>query len=270
VPEVTSARLIDLMRANSVLSQAGAQTVPLTTDETVFARLASDPVPAWRAENATVAESDPTFSRVLLKPKSLAVMVKAPLELLEDSINMETELPNILARALAVEVDRAGLVGSGSGNEPTGIVNYAALTANTFAGGALDSYTPLVTARTALHGANERLTGYVMSPRDEGTLAGLVDSTGQPMRKPEAIADTPMLWTSNMPTDGGTGTNESQIIAGDWAQLMLGMRSQIRIVTLRERFMDNLQFGFIAHIRADFAAARDSAFTVLDAITPAA
>lgn len=270
VPEVTSARLIDLMRANSVLSQAGAQTVPLTTDETVFARLASDPVPAWRAENATVAESDPTFSRVLLKPKSLAVMVKAPLELLEDSINMETELPNILARALAVEVDRAGLVGSGSGNEPTGIVNYAALTANTFAGGALDSYTPLVTARTALHGANERLTGYVMSPRDEGTLAGLVDSTGQPMRKPEAIADTPMLWTSNMPTDGGTGTNESQIIAGDWAQLMMGMRSNIRIVTLRERFMDNLQFGFIAHIRADFAAARDSAFTVLDAITPAA
>lgn len=267
VPEVTSARLIDLMRANSVLSAAGAQTVPLTTDETVFARLASDPVPAWRAENAAVTESDPTFSRVLLKPKSLAVMVKAPLELLEDSINMETELPNILARALAVEVDRAGLAGSGSGNEPLGITGYSGLTANGFGGGVLSSYGPLIQARTALHSANESLTGFVMSPRDEGTLAGLVDGDGQPMRKPEAIAQTPMLWTSNMPTDGGTGSNESQIIAGDWAQLMMGMRSQIRIVTLRERFMDNMQFGFIAHVRTDFAAARDSAFTVLDGIT---
>lgn len=268
VPEVTSARLIDLVRANSVLSQAGAQTVPLTTDETVFARLASDPVPAWRAENAAVAESDPTFGRVLLKPKSLAVMVKASLELLEDSINMETELPNILARALAVEVDRAGLVGSGSASEPTGIVNYSGLTSNAFGGGALTDYSPLIQARTALHTANERLTGFVMSPRDEGTFASLADGQGQPMRKPEAIASTPMLWTSNMPTDGGTGSDESQIIGGDWSQLMMGMRSTIRIAPLRERFADNLQFGFIAHVRVDFAAARESAFTVLDAITP--
>ena len=267
VPEITSARLIDLMRENMVLSTAGAQTVPLTSDEHVWARLASDPVPAWRAENDSVSESEPTFSRVVLKPKSLAVMVKASVELMEDSLNMEQELPRILARALAVEVDRVGLAGSGSGNEPLGITGYSGLTANAFAGGALDSYTPLITARTALHGANERLTGYVMSPRDEGAFAGMVDSTGQPLRKPEAIANTPMLWTGNMPTDGGAGDDESQIIAGDWSQLMIGLRSQIRIVTLRERFMDNLQFGFIAHARVDFAATRDSAFTVLDGIT---
>lgn len=267
VPEITSARLIDLMRENMVLSTAGAQTVPLTSDEHVWARLASDPVPAWRAENDSVSESEPTFSRVVLKPKSLAVMVKASVELMEDSLNMEQELPRILARALAVEVDRVGLAGSGSGNEPLGITGYSGLTANAFGGGALESYTPLITARTALHGANERLTGYVMSPRDEGAFAGMVDSTGQPLRKPEAIANTPMLWTGNMPTDGGAGDDESQIIAGDWSQLMIGLRSQIRIVTLRERFMDNLQFGFIAHARVDFAATRDSAFTVLDGIT---
>jgi len=36
---------------------------------------------------------------------------------------------------------------------------------------------------------------------------------------------------------------------------------------LRERFMDSLQFGLIAHARVDFAAARESAFTVLDGVT---
>lgn len=268
VPTVTSAQLIDLMRAKSVLVRAGAQTVPLTTDETVFAKLASDPVPAWRAENAAVAESDPTFARVLLRPKSLAVLCKASVELMQDSLNLEAELPNILARALAAEVDRAGLHGTGASNQPTGIVNFTGLTANSFAGGALSNYGPLIMARTALHGANEECTGFVMSAREEGEFAGMLDADGQPMRKPEAIASTPMLWTTAMPTNLGTGTNESQIIAGDWSQLMIGMRSEIRIVLLRERYMENLQFGFIAHVRVDFAATRDSAFTVLDAITP--
>ena len=267
VPEITSARLIDMVRDNMVLSAAGAQTVPLTSDSHVWARLASDPVPGWRAENESVDESDPTFSAVTLKPKSLAVLVRAPVELMEDSLNLETELPRILARALAIEIDRTGLVGSGDNGEPTGIVNFSGLTANSFAGGELDSYAPFITARTALHSANERLTGFVMSPRDEGTLAGLVDGQAQPLRKPEAIANTPMLWTGSMPTDGGAGDDESQIIAGDWSQLMVGLRSSIRIITLRERFMDSLQFGFIAHARVDFAATRDSAFTVLDGIT---
>ncbi|MDG1406492.1 MAG: hypothetical protein P8Q50_01370 [Octadecabacter sp.] len=42
-------------------------------------------------------------------------MVKASVELMQDSLNLEAELPRILARALAAEIDRAGLIGSGSG-----------------------------------------------------------------------------------------------------------------------------------------------------------
>lgn len=268
VPTVTSSAMIDLVRANSVLMAAGSNTLPLTTDDTIIAKVASDPVPAWRNENAAVTESDPTFGRVRLQPKSLAVMVKASVELMEDSLNMEAELPRIMGRALAVEMDRVGLIGTGVAPEPLGITNYSGLTANTFGGGALTSYSPLVQARTALHEANERLNGFVMSARDEGAFADLTATDNQPLRKPEAIANTPMLWTTNMPTDGGGGSNESSIIAGDWSQLIVGMRSEIRIVPLRERFMTELQFGFIAHMRVDFAATREGAFTVLTGITP--
>jgi HK97 family phage major capsid protein len=77
-----------------------------------------------------------------------------------------------------------------------------------------------------------------------------------------------MLHTTAIPTDGGAGSNESQVIAGDFSQLLIGIRSTIRVEILRERFMDNLQFGLIAHARVDFAAAREGAFTVLDAVTP--
>ena len=267
VPTLTSAELIDLARSEMVLAAAGARIVPLTSDQNVIAKVLTDPVPAWRTENAAVNESDPTFSAVTLAPKSLAVMVKASVELMQDSLNLEAELPRILARALAHEIDRAGLIGSGSGAEPKGIVNYSGLTANTYVGGALAGYAPLLNARGALHGANERLTGFVMASRDENALASLTATDGQPLMLPRAIEDVPMLHTTALPVDGGAGSDESQIIAGDFSQMLMGIRSEIRVEILRERFMDNLQFGLIAHARVDFAAARESAFTVLDGVT---
>lgn len=267
VPTVTSSELIDLARSEMVLAQAGARIVPLTSDQTVIAKVASDPVPAWRVENSAVNESDSTFSGVTLAPKSLAVMVKASVELMQDSLNLEAELPRILARALAGEIDRAGLIGSGSGAEPKGIVNYTGLTTNAFAGGALSGYGPLMTARGALHGANERLGAFILASRDENDLASLTATDGQPLQLPRALEQVPMLHTTVLPVDGGAGSDESQIIAGDFGQLLMGIRSEIRVEILRERFMDNLQFGLIAHARVDFAAARESAFTVLDGVT---
>ena len=85
---------------------------------------------------------------------------------------------------------------------------------------------------------------------------------------PRALEGVQMLHTTAMPTDGGAGT-ESQIIAGDFSQILMGVRSSIRVEVLRERFMDTLQFGLICHARIDFAAARESAFTVLDGVVPA-
>jgi HK97 family phage major capsid protein len=267
VPTITSSELIDLARNEMVLAQAGARVVPLESSETVFAKLLTDPVAAFRAENSAVTESDPTFGATVLAPKSIAVLVKASVELMSDSINLERELPLILARALAVEIDRAGLIGTGTGNQPRGIVNYTGLTANSFAGGAFTSYTPLLQARGALHGVNERLTGFIMSARDENAFASLVASDGQPLQMPRALDGVQMLHTTSLPIDGGVGENQSQIIAGDFTQLMMGVRSEIRVEILRERFMDNLQFGMICHARIDFAATRDSAFTVLSGVT---
>ena len=84
---------------------------------------------------------------------------------------------------------------------------------------------------------------------------------------PEVLKDIPMLTTTKVPTTGGAGT-ESQIFAGDWSKLLIGVRTDIRIEVLKERFSDNMQYGFIAFMRADVAAEQEAAFTLLDAITP--
>lgn len=266
VPDIVSGELIDLLRAESVCVRAGARTVPLTSKKVSIAKLASDPVPAWRSENAAVNESDPTFSQVVFEPKSLAVLTKVSFELMDDSLNIATELPRVLAAALAQEMDRVCLLGSGTAPEPQGIANMSGI--STFAlDGALSGYGPFLNGRTNLLTANAgEPTAIIAHPRDEGTVSGFIDSTGQPLNVPVRIGDVPMLTTTQIPVDGGTGGNESTIIMGNFTRLMIGMRSDIRIEVLKERYADNLQYGLIAHMRMDVAAEHEAAFHTITGI----
>ena len=266
VPDILGAQMVDLLRAQSVVTQAGAVTIPLTSDSHSFARVASDPVPGWRNENAAVAESDPTFDNVPLTPRSLAVLVKASRELIEDSVNLDQELPRIMAAALAVEWDRVALLGSGSAPEPTGIANTANIGTAALAG-ALTSYAPLVSARTAVKTANAMPSAIIMHPRDEGTLAGLTASDNQPLNAPSQISEIPWLTTTSIPVNGGTGTDESSIFMGDFTKLILGVRTEIRIDVSRELYAENMQYGFFCHLRADVAVANPTAFHVTTAVT---
>jgi HK97 family phage major capsid protein len=268
VPTPLSAELIDLMRAATVAIRAGARTVPLTSDVNYVAKVASDPVPAWRTEGGLVADSEPTFARVAFEPRSLAVLVKASRELIEDSLNIATMLPQIIAAAMAQELDRVALFGSGTGSEPRGLANTVGI--NTIAaGGALTGYGRLIQARTAVLSDNAPgVTSYVLHPRDEGTLAGLVDTTGQPINMPPAIAPVSMLTTTAVPTNGGVGVNESSIVTGHFPHLLIGIRSAIRVEVLRERFADTLQYGFLAHMRADIAVEQPGSFCTITGITP--
>lgn len=270
VPDVLSSWLIDRLRAASVVSKAGARTIPLTSDQNYIAKLVSDPVPGWRGEAEGVDESDPSFTRVSLAPKSLAVLVKVSRELLEDSLNIETALIDALTKAMALEVDRMALFGSGTGNEPQGLTKMTGINAVAH-GAALASYAPLVVARTKVLTANApEPTAYIMHPREDGTITGLTATDGQPLQAPAKIAAIKQLATTSVPVNGGTGTNESSIITGYFPHLLLGIRSSLRIEVLRERYADTLQYGFIAHLRATVAAEQTSSFAHVTCIKPTA
>lgn len=266
VPEVLANQLIDNTRANSVVSQAGAQTVPLTSDHLSIARLASDPVPAFRNEVGSVAESDPTFDTVTLAPRSMAVMTKISRELFEDSVNLESELPRILSVAMAKEMDRICLLGSGTAPEPRGVANQSGI-GTTAKDAALTTYGDLISAQTDILTNNAGpVSAIIMHPRDAGTYAGFTDSTGQPLNMPNALNGIPMLTTTAIPVDGGAGTNESTIFVGNFNHLLIGVRSAIRVEVLKERYADTLEYGLIAHMRFDVALQHAKAFHTITGV----
>lgn len=273
VPDIVSAQMIDRMRAASVISRAGARTVPLTSDVNYIAKVLTDPVPAWRAENAEIGNSDATFGRVELLPKSLAVLCRVSRELLEDSLNINTVLPQIIAQAMALEVDRMALFGSGVAPEPLGLSGISGVGAVAL-GGTLGShangvYGSLIAARGQLLAANApEPTAFVMHPREDQTLAAARGGDGNPLIVPPKIATIPQLVTTSVPTNGGVGTNESSIIAGYFPAMLLGVRNTLRIEILKERYAEFHQYAFIAHLRATVAVEQAAAFAKVTGIKP--
>lgn len=273
VPDILSASMIDRMRTQSVVIRAGARTIPLTSDTNNIAKVLTDPVPAWRAENAEITNSDATFGRVQLLPKSLAVLCRVSRELLEDSLNIGTALPDIIAKAMAAEVDRMCLFGSGSGAEPTGLTLMAGIN-EVALNGTLSSHThghygSMIQARGQLLAANSgEPTAFIMNPREDEALLYAVAGDGYPLPAPQKIAAIPQLVTTAVPKNGGVGTNESSIVTGDFSRMLLGVRNSLRIEVLKERFGEFHQYGFIAHLRATVAVEHVLAFSKITGIEP--
>ncbi len=267
----------DKLRSKSVLLNSGARTVLLDAKKSNIATISSDPVAGWRAENAAVSESDMVLGNVQFTPKSLAVLVKVSRELLEDSLNIEEILLNSLAQGLATQLDYAGLYGAGSSNEPLGLKSL--LTTNSLVttlatnGAKLSAsgyYREIVKGMAQVAANNDQATAMVVSPRTKYDLGWMSDSTNQPLRAPAIISDNLQIMdTSSVPnnfTVGSATTICSEAFIGNFENMLLGMRQALRIEMLPQTYAGNLQVGYIAHLRADWAVARLNSFWMLKGI----
>lgn len=271
LPTVLTSRIIDLARARTRVLEAGAQIVPMEGRTLDVARWLSDPAMAWRAENAAIAESDPTMDKVTLTAKSLAAVTKVSRELVEDT-DIEDQLESAFASALALQVDLASLYGTGASNQPTGVKNTAAVTKTPLAtNGATPTWDALVASVGRLRDNNEDPTAQIMADRTARSLAGIKDTTGQYVAPPTYLDGVPRLSTSQVPLNltVGTSNDTSDVFTADWREFYIGVRTQLQITILTERFMpDAGQYGFVAWWRGDMAVARPKAFDVVTGVRP--
>ena len=265
-----------LVPASSML-QAGTNVAVLQQPGDSFKVAAVDTVPtaAWRLENGAVAESDPTFKGLTITPRSLAFTFKISRELLMDAPGMEQALRLAIAMAFAKEIDRAGLLGTGTAPEIRGLLNTSGI--NTFDmgtnGAALASYAPIIKARRTIADDNAPLPNAIItSNREAETIDLFADTTGQPLNRPPALSQLKFVSTSQIPIADTHGSAEdaSTMYLGNFGLATFYFREQLSIQKLNELYAGNGQVGFVCHSRVDVAFAYPAAFCAIKGVIPAA
>ena len=274
VPHTVMPEILSAMTPASSLMQAGAGVVPLDhgVKSVTSAVVNAIPQAAWRTESGSLAMSEPTFRGVTAVPQSLAFMFKVSRELLADAPNMEAALRIAIGQAFAKELDRVGLRGSGTAPEPRGLLNTTGVQVVNYGGangGSLINYAPILQGMGAVMNADGPLPNAVIgAPRSVISLAGLVDTTGQPIRKPQLLESLPILHTSQIPVDleVGTGKDCSELYVGDFRGMYFLMRENVSIQLLREAFASTGEIGFACHVRADVVIPYPQTFAVVKGV----
>jgi HK97 family phage major capsid protein len=267
VPSPLSARVIDLARNATRVFQAGAITVPMTAQTLKLARLTGEGTPAWHAENAAITDADMTFDSVTFTARTLTRLVKLSVELFDDSDpSAEDVIARSFAAQVALELDRVALRGSGTAPEPRGVLNTSGITTTTHGanGANITNYDFHLDAKGVVMGNNFEPNAHIQAPRTTTSLSKLKEATTNAYLQPPASM-LPMLATKQVPINltVGTSTDCSEIYTADWSNLMVGIRTEFQLLFLRERFLaDNLQYAFLAYLRADVQLAQPSAFVV--------
>lgn len=254
VPEPMLPGIMDAVRAASVFVQAGAQTIPMTSSTMRVVQVASDPVPAFRAEAAAIAESDGSFQSVLLNAFSLGVLVKVSAELLDDAPGFAAALDTQLAAAMALKIDWAALYGTGSGM-PLGLRGLSQAAEQTMGanGAAMTDYDKVLDLLQSIREANGNPTTAIMAPRTQNKLAKLTTGISGDKTKLTPPADFTALrrLVSNQVSiteEQGSSNAASTLFAGDFTQAALALRQGVTIEATRvadDAFSKNM-----VHVRA--------------------
>lgn len=277
-----SSHITDLARAASVCQRAGCQTLPMEVNELHLARVSNDPVAHWRPEGVVVPASGVGFDRITMRSHTLACIIPLTLELIEDAANAPALIEQVVASAIASEMDRVCLAGTGSESEPLGVRNHTNVHTDTSVGTPTD-YGDITTAVQNILGANfnDDVSGlaWIQNPRDAATYDGLLDTTNQPLRPTPWAEKLQKLYTTAVSTTEGVGSDESYSIVGDFNQMVIGIRnSGVRFRRLSAGTVtdsDGKTFNatsqllehLVAHVRVDVALMRPTWFSLMTGIT---
>lgn len=216
-----SLRVFEHARAASAISRAGALSIPINTgqNEVTFATVESDPAMHWTRELETFASSDPTFGSLKLSAKKIIAQVEVSYEAMR-APNIPQLLRSLLGTALAAEIDRVALVGSGAGAEPKGVANTTGVLTGAVTGAV--GWDDLLDAYGALQAANVEPNAMILPPAVNTLLAKQKDGEGQYYERPPAdLANLTKIVTGKM--------TAQTVLMGTFADLILCPFGQMEV-----------------------------------------
>ena len=281
--------LIELLRNKEALVNAGARTVPLPPQGRLkYPRQTAASNTYWVGESSPITDSNIGTGEVTLQAKKLAVLIKAPNELIRfASPAAEALMRDDMTKSLALGLDLAGLEGAGGDNRPRGLINMQNInridSSSQTANG--DQIVPQDIYRmvAAVEESNAEFEGFVMRPKtlykyyqlradaaSQGDGAGpfvfnLIREAGDGVAA--TLAGFPVTKSTQVSQSisKGNASNLTYTIGGMWSDLLIGMFGAIEFAatTMGDTAFVQDQSWVRGILSADIAARHESAFVLL-------
>jgi HK97 family phage major capsid protein len=225
---------IDLLRNNMALQGLGARMLTDLNGNIAIPRQTGGATAYWVAESGAPTESQQAFDQVAMTPKTVGAYTDISRKLLlQSSIDVEAFVRQDLAVTLALAIDLAGINGSGSSNQPRGVLNTSGI-GSVVGGtdGAAPDYADIVGLETAVAVDNAAIgsLGYLtnaavrgklkLTEKFSGTNGNPVWEDGNNLNGYSAAVSNQV--PSNL-TKGSASGICSAIMFGNWADLLIGM-----------------------------------------------
>lgn len=230
---------IEALRNATVMRQLGANfltglvgNIPFSTGSTISA--------SWLAEAADAAAEKQAYTLRTMTPHRLGVLTAVTRDLLvQTSQDVEAMLVNEMIMAHAAALDEAAINGSGSSNQPKGILNLSSIGA--VAGGdngAAISFANVVALETAVSAENAAMgrLGYVTNSKVIGSMKTTEKATGTAryiMEMPGILNGYPCATTNMVPsnlTKGSASKKCSAMIFGNFQDLLIGQWGGLDVI----------------------------------------
>lgn len=283
-----SGSFIDLLRNAMKVRSLGATVLTGLRDDIDIPRQTGGATASWIAEGAAAPDETQTFDQVQMRPSTLAVSTEFTRKLMiQSSLDIEALVRRDLAFAIALEVDRVAINGSGAGSEPFGILNTAGI-GDVSAGdpnGGVPSHANIVELETDVASSNAAfgMLAYLTNAVMRGKLKTIEKATNTGLfvwPDPLMVPDTPGEGVVNgyrasvsnqVPSnlvEGTSGATLSAMIFANWMDLLIGEWGAVDIVTNQFSKLLNGIIQVVAFSEWDIALRHPESFSAIkDGIT---
>jgi HK97 family phage major capsid protein len=268
---------LELLRAKAMVGRLGATVLGGLRGDVDAVRQTGSATAQWLPESPTadVTISNLTLDRVSLRPKTLMATMSTSRKLAEQSRPAADELvARDFVRAFAVELDKKSIQGTGTNNEPTGILNTAGIgSVAGGANGAAPTYDHAVDLEFSVADANGDDTegdgvtdtlGYLATPKIRQRLrkSAAIIGGNLPAWGRNELAGRRAEVSKQMPETLTKGTSSAichALIFARWSELLIGEWGAVDIIvdpfTLQKRADIELTAFWLADVALGHAAA---------------
>lgn len=228
-------RFIDNLRNASAVLGAGATMLDGLSSDIEIPGGDQNIAANWLAsEDANAVESNPTFRKIGLSPKDVAVYTDLTRRMIQQStIAIEAYVRMQQVEAMRLAIDLAALYGSGATGIPLGLANTTGIGSKTFAA-AVPTRGEIIDLRTSVATTN---VGRGVTYLGNSTMVGDLQQTDVQPGSPTGQ----FLMNNDATRLVGNPFNESnQVVDGDlftgiWSDLLIGMWGGVQIDRSTER-----------------------------------